>query len=601
GTVSSGFTEIDGVDTATNAVAFGTTGTAEIADLDLASDGIANLTITFANSTIKDGAAEQLLVEGTTSSIALNTTASASNLTTAISSITWSVAVTRTGDASTGTTSVVFTNSSSPTEVTTAQAEALLDAIKYNNTSDTPTAGARTFQVTVSDGTAISSAATKSITVTAENDTPVISVVNVAGAITEGTTLSDSGSITFADLDLTDLPVASEATLSVSALKADETTVLTLTAAQLTDIEDAFSISNVDGNDNDGTVTWSYNIAETALDFLAKDEVVTAVFTITVDDGNGGTDTEDVTITLTGSNDAPVITQDTGDSIAAAITEADIALEADGTLSVEDLDTTNSVAVSVVSVAASQLDGSDDAMTSDSSQPDNEALLAMLTATTDPIDGTVTTGDIAWAFNSGSEAFNYLAAGEKLVLTYTLTASDGTASDDQTVTITITGTNDAPVITQENGDSIAAAITEGTTLSDSGSITFADLDLTDSPVASEATLSVSALKAGGTTDLTLTAAQQADIEAAFSITNVATNTNNGEVTWSYSIAEAALDFLAKDEVVTAVFTITVNDAKGGTDTEDVTITLTGTNDAPTVSSAITSAKAEGDASYQIDL
>ena len=31
------------------------------------------------------------------------------------------------------------------------------------------------------------------------------------------------------------------------------------------------------------------------------------MFTITVDDGNGGTDTQDVTVTITGSNDAPVI------------------------------------------------------------------------------------------------------------------------------------------------------------------------------------------------------------------------------------------------------------------------------------------------------
>ena len=37
-------------------------------------------------------------------------------------------------------------------------------------------------------------------------------------------------------------------------------------------------------------------------------ETVTVVFTITVDDGNGGTDTQNVTIDITGSNDAPVIT-----------------------------------------------------------------------------------------------------------------------------------------------------------------------------------------------------------------------------------------------------------------------------------------------------
>ena len=37
-------------------------------------------------------------------------------------------------------------------------------------------------------------------------------LVDVAGAITEGGTVSEIGSITFTDLDLTDLPTATEAT-----------------------------------------------------------------------------------------------------------------------------------------------------------------------------------------------------------------------------------------------------------------------------------------------------------------------------------------------------------------------------------------------------
>ena len=110
-----------------------------------------------------------------------------------------------------------------------------------------------------------------------------------------------SGSITFTDLDLTDLPTATEATASV-------TTALTLTPAQQAAIENAFTISAAGGNTNNGTINWDYTIADADLDFLAAGETVTVVFTITVDDGNGGTDTQDVTINITGSNDAPVIT-----------------------------------------------------------------------------------------------------------------------------------------------------------------------------------------------------------------------------------------------------------------------------------------------------
>ena len=118
-----------------------------------------------------------------------------------------------------------------------------------------------------------------------------------------------------------------------------------------------------------------------------------------------------------------------------------------------------------------------------------------------------------------------------------------------------------------------ASITEGTTLTDAGSITFTDLDLTDTPTATEVTKSV-------TTALTLTGAQQAAIENAFSISPDAGNTNDGIINWDYTITEGELDFLAAGETVTVVYTITVNDANGGTDTQDVTVTITGSQRRP---------------------
>ena len=124
------------------------------------------------------------------------------------------------------------------------------------------------------------------INITGSNDAPVITPVDVAGNITEGGTVSEAGSITFTDLDLTDLPTATEAT-TVGDHKA-----LTLTPAQQAAIENAFTISAAGGNTNNGTINWDYTIADADLDFLAVGETVTVVFTITVDDGNGGTDTQ---------------------------------------------------------------------------------------------------------------------------------------------------------------------------------------------------------------------------------------------------------------------------------------------------------------------
>ncbi|MGB2517543.1 VCBS domain-containing protein, partial [Shewanella algae] len=56
--------------------------------------------------------------------------------------------------------------------------------------------------------------------------------------------------------------------------------------------------------DNSG---WSYDIANSLVQFLAVGETITLSFDVTVDDGNGGTDTDTVTETFTVLNVAPVI------------------------------------------------------------------------------------------------------------------------------------------------------------------------------------------------------------------------------------------------------------------------------------------------------
>ena len=63
-------------------------------------------------------------------------------------------------------------------------------------------------------------------------------------------------------------------------------------------------------------------------------------------------------------------------------------------------------------------------------------------------DGTELADTLTWDFNSGSEAFDFLASGESLILTYIVSTTDdaGTPlSDIETITVTITGSND-PVI-----------------------------------------------------------------------------------------------------------------------------------------------------------
>ncbi|SBS36322.1 Cadherin domain protein [Marinomonas spartinae] len=141
-----------------------------------------------------------------------------------------------------------------------------------------------------------------------DNAVPVISAVDVTGNLTEGGALTKNGSVTFSDADTTNRPTATKADKSITAKAQDGTTDLTLTADQIAALKAAFSISSPSSNTNTGTVNWSFNIAESSIDFLKQGETVTAVFSIIVTDDFNAKATQDVTVTITGTNDAPVIT-----------------------------------------------------------------------------------------------------------------------------------------------------------------------------------------------------------------------------------------------------------------------------------------------------
>src|SRR5262249_16827398 len=95
-----------------------------------------------------------------------------------------------------------------------------------------------------------------------------------------------------------------------------------------------------------------------------------------------------------------------------------------------------------------------------------------------PADPT-NTSNLTWTFNSGgATTFDYLAAGQSLGLTYTVTATHSRstpASDTQATTITLPGTNDAPNICVGPADRAAATLAEtNAILSTSGTPTVTD-------------------------------------------------------------------------------------------------------------------------------
>ena len=102
-------------------------------------------------------------------------------------------------------------------------------------------------------------------------------------------------------------------------------------------------------------------------------------------------------------------------------------------------------------------------------------------------------------------------------------------------------------------------------LSSSGTITFDDPDLTDTH-----TVSVISNTTGFLGTLTS------------SVNTNATGTGKGQILWNFEVSDKAVDYLADGETVTQVYTIEVNDGHGGSDTQEITITITGTNDTPTI-------------------
>ena len=108
------------------------------------------------------------------------------------------------------------------------------------------------------------------------------------------TTVNQTGSLGFLGLDIND-------TLTV----AESFTGATWSGGQLTPEQsnalDLFTI-------NPGNGDWAFN-GDLDLNFLAVGETITLTYDITVDDGNGLPATQSpLTVTITGTNDQPVIT-----------------------------------------------------------------------------------------------------------------------------------------------------------------------------------------------------------------------------------------------------------------------------------------------------
>lgn len=269
-----------------------------------------------------------------------------------------------------------------------------------------------------------------------------------------------------------------------------------------------------------------------------------------------------LSITTVPVNDAPEFTLGENDSVEEVLSETDAGLQVSGTVMIGDPDSADTVAAAVVSVVA----------TGDMGDlgSDNAALLAMFSINSaNPIAAGEVIKSLGWAFDSGAEAFDYLKAGDRLTLSYTIRGTDSPegATGDQIVKIHIDGTNDAPVLTHAATEAQGSAIEAGITVTGqpiaTGTLSATDQDYQD--------VLTWTIKSGNSYSATLV--------GTYGTLEMTTDGN-----WTYTLNDemAATQALDKDDAVTDRFIASLKDAPGAEKTQEIVISITGSNDQPLI-------------------
>ena len=370
------------------------------------------------------------------------------------------------------------------------------------------------------------------VTITGTNDAPVI--INdagaFAGAVTEAGILSGG-----------------------SAVAGTPTATGQMTA---TDVDGAVRFWSIVGTPStsygaiaidQATGQWTYTLdnTATATQALKENQTVTQIFTARVTDESGAHVEQQVTVMITGTNDAPVISNGAG-AFAGAVTEAG------------NLDNGNAVAGKMTATGtlkATDVDAGDTQTWSIEGTP---------SATYGAIAIDSSTGKWTYTLDNDLLATQALKEGQTVTQTFTARVTDEFGEhDEQTVTVTIRGTNDAPVMTSA---AQAGAVTEAGSW-DNGN-----------PVAGTQTATGQLTADDGDAGATRTWSIAGTPSASYGA--IAIDEATGEWTYTLDNSLAATQALKENQTVTQTFTARVTDEFGAHVEQQVTVTITGTNDAP---------------------
>jgi len=290
----------------------------------------------------------------------------------------------------------------------------------------------------------------------------------------------------------------------------------------------------------DGNIKWTYTLSN-AVAQQAAAHTYQESFTILIDDGHGGITSQIITVGVHGRNDAPI-----------AIDENEIAVEEGVVLSSNvlsnDIDVDLGAVLQVNQIYTGNIEG---AGTLGSLGTALVGLYGSLTLNSD--------GTYSYVLNHANPLVNSLAVGETLTESFNYRVTDGLRSDRAVLNITIEGSNDAPTVVAALATTVAENDSASTLALLSGA---SDVDHGET-----ATLSI--------------------INMTYSVDGVATGLPAGVSLSGYDLtidpAHLAFDHLAIGEQTVIQVGYDIQDVHGAIVHQTASITVTGTNDAPTVS------------------
>ncbi|MCD7876804.1 MAG: VCBS domain-containing protein, partial [Cloacibacillus porcorum] len=437
------------------------------------------------------------------------------------------------------------------------------------------------FDVTIKDEHGATDTSKLTIDIKGTNDTPLLKA-NATGSVIEDTTDSEtaSGSIT-RDIHFTDVDT-NDSSFTTTGIKFNS---VEGTVGQ--EIKGEYGKFVIDENSN-----YSYSIDKGSdnakVDSLKAGETVTDTFTATVSDDHGGTVDIPIVITVTGTNDAPIATDNSSQE-----NDVKVVIEDDGTANATtgnvitsgtpDSDVDHNAVITVKDVKLST------ATSATSVNADGETVISGKYGTlTIKADGSYT-----YTLDNSKPDTQALAQDKETTEVFDVTIKDELgATASSTLTIDIEGTNDQPQIT---GDDTKASIDEnGEGLKGTiGTLSLKDIDTNDT-----VTLEVTDVEFSGDGSYTnglLSTKEQLLNMLSLAQEGLSSTTTDGKIIWTFNSHGEEFNYLPADKELILKYTIKATDSSGAdnnNDTETITIAIKGKDDTITGASADTNSGKE---------